>query len=174
LTPDEISGKRVLEVGSYNVNGSLRDNILKLSPSQYIGIDIIPGPGVDIVCDSDDIIKRFGKNNFGIVISTCSLEHTQNWRMAISNMKNVCEIGGIIIIIVPSIYRYHGYPYDYWRYTVQNVKDIFSDCNILSIKEDSEEYIEKLVYAKIKKPVNFTEVDLTNYNVLEVVKLDIA
>jgi SAM-dependent methyltransferase len=170
---DEVSGKKVLEVGSYNVNGSLRDSVLKLSPSQYIGIDLISGPGVDIVCNSDDIIKRFGRNQFGVVISTCSLEHTQDWRTAISNMKNSCEIGGILIIIVPSIYRYHGYPYDYWRYSVQNVKDIFSDCEIVSIKEDSEEYIEKLVYAKIKKPIDFVEIDLTKYHVLEVVKPEI-
>jgi SAM-dependent methyltransferase len=139
-----------------------------------VGIDIVPGPGVDVVCDSENIINRFGKNQFGVVVSTCSLEHIQNWRKTISNMKNVCEAGGIIIVIVPSIYRYHEYPNDFWRYSVQNVNDIFSDCEIVLIKEDSDEYIEKLVYAKIKKPVNFTEFDLTNYNVLEVVKLDIA
>jgi hypothetical protein len=46
----DIEGKRVLELGSYIVNGSLRDIILKFGPKEYIGVDIVPGPGVDVVC----------------------------------------------------------------------------------------------------------------------------
>src|SRR4026209_2299794 len=47
LTKDDIEGKRVLEVGSFNVNGSLRTIVETLRPQQYVGVDFQEGPGVD-------------------------------------------------------------------------------------------------------------------------------
>lgn len=37
LTPVESSGKRILDVGAYDVNGSLREVIRPLHPAAYIG-----------------------------------------------------------------------------------------------------------------------------------------
>ena len=46
----EFDGKRVLEVGSKFVNGSVRPLIEKFcSPRDYVGVDIEPGKYVDVV-----------------------------------------------------------------------------------------------------------------------------
>ena len=51
LTADNVRGKTVIEVGSMNVNGSLRGHVTALSPASYVGIDFMAGSGVDVVCD---------------------------------------------------------------------------------------------------------------------------
>jgi 2-polyprenyl-3-methyl-5-hydroxy-6-metoxy-1,4-benzoquinol methylase len=102
-----------------------------------------------------------------LVISTCVLEHIKNWRDAVSNMKQVCKPNGIILIIVPSVWPFHGYPHDYWRYSKIDIENIFSDCHILLIKEDQRQ--PTLVYAKIRKPENYSENDLTNYPLFSII-----
>ena len=52
--PEFFKGKVVLEIGSRNVNGSLRNIIKNYEPLSYTGIDIIDGEGVDIVCDANE------------------------------------------------------------------------------------------------------------------------
>jgi len=66
---------RVLEVGSYNVNGSLRDWILgNLCVTAYIGVDIQPQQRyVDVVADASTL--PFRDESFDVVISTETLEH---------------------------------------------------------------------------------------------------
>lgn len=61
LTSEEIIGKRIIEIGSYDVNGSLRSIIESRDPAEYIGVDIQKGRGVDVVCNAEDIINKFGK-----------------------------------------------------------------------------------------------------------------
>lgn len=75
ITIDEVKNKKVVEVGSFNVNGSLRAVIEMLDTAEYIGTDIVEGPGVDEVCPAQDLVKKFGDNSFGIVVSTCVLKN---------------------------------------------------------------------------------------------------
>ena len=58
---EDIAHKRVVEVGSYVVNGSVRPLITALSPAEYIGVDFCAGPGVDVVCNADMRIAEVRK-----------------------------------------------------------------------------------------------------------------
>lgn len=167
LTGEDIKGKKVIEVGSYDVNGSLRYIVELLKPTEYIGIDIAEGPGVDVVCASENLVKKFGKERFDVVLSTCTFEHIKNWKASISNIKNICKKNGIILFIVPSKWPYHEYPYDYWRYDKEDIKNIFSDCDILELSEDKDK--PSLVYVKIKKPNDFVEKNLSEYKLYSVI-----
>ena len=151
----------MIEVGSYDVNGSLRYIAELLKPAEYIGVDIMEGPGVDIICPSENLLQEFGKESFDLVISTCTLEHIRDWQKAVSNIKGVCKPNGIILIIVPSDWPLHDCPYDFWRYEKEDIKNVFSDCDILVLHEDPQ--TPSLVYAKIRKPDQFTENDLSHY-----------
>jgi hypothetical protein len=71
----EFNGRSVLEVGSLDVNGSLRPLLEEVCPRTYVGIDIITGPGVDQVCSAEQLIERFGAELFEAVVSTEMLEH---------------------------------------------------------------------------------------------------
>ena len=158
--------KSVIEVGAYNVNGSIQPLLKSFSPKKYIGVDIAKGQGVDVVCRAENLVSHFGKNSFDVVVATELLEHVLDWRGAISNMKRICKPNGIIVLTTRSVgFPYHGYPYDFWRYSAEDIKAIFSDCRIISIESDPE---APGVFAKITRPFDFSERDLrsvTLYNI---------
>ena len=59
VSREEIEGKRVLEVGARDVDGSLAP-VLKHwgRPAEYIGADIQAGPGVDVLCGVGELLDR--------------------------------------------------------------------------------------------------------------------
>jgi SAM-dependent methyltransferase len=167
LARSEVSGKKVLEIGSCDVNGSLRPIIKSLEPASYTGVDINPGPGVDVVCAAEDIIEKFGKEQFDIVISTEMLEHVRDWRKVVSNIKNICKPEGAILITTRSPgFDYHGYPYDFWRYEASDITNIFSDCIVEKIEDDKK---EPGILFKVRKPAGFKENDLSGYALYSII-----
>jgi len=166
LLDEEIRDKRILEVGSRDVNGSLRPFIESRKPSKYIGTDMVAGPGVDLICKAEELVERFGAESFDVVISTEVLEHVRDWRKVVSNLKRVCKRGGIILISTRSIgFPFHGYPHDYWRFEPEDVEQKFSDCDIRVIERDPD----KGVFMKVVKPPTFREKELSNYGLYSVV-----
>jgi Methyltransferase domain/Glycosyl transferase family 2 len=134
LRSEMVKGKRVLEVGSLNVNGSLRAHVEGMEPASYIGIDLREGPGVDHVVDfcaltEELVLHKFG-HTFDLIISTEMLEHAENWRAAIYNMKALLKPGGVILLTTRSVgFPRHGYPSDYWRFSPEDMSKIFADYN---------------------------------------------
>ena len=93
--------RRVLEVGSYNVNGSVRE----LFPfSEYFGIDVRPGRGVDHVADlaamTDEQFTNWSDalELFDVVISTETLEHVADPSLLVERMRAMCAAGGVVVI----------------------------------------------------------------------------
>lgn len=167
LFNESMAGKRVLEVGSQDVNGSIRPFVeLALKPKEYIGSDMAAGRGVDIICNSSELIEKLGKDSFDVVLSTSMLEHVQDWKAAVHNMKGVCKPGGMMLITTCAPgFQYHGYPYDFWRYELSDLKEIFSDCRIISL----EPIYKNQVMIKVVKPDNFAECDLDEYKMYSLV-----
>jgi hypothetical protein len=71
-----VVGAKVLEIGAYDVNGSVRD--LFRSASSYVGVDLQEGPGVDLVGFGHEIDHPDGW--YDITISSESFEHDPHWR----------------------------------------------------------------------------------------------
>ncbi len=158
LAPSDVMGKRVLEVGALDVNGSVRGDIVALGPAEYVGIDIRPGPGVDVICDAGDLVARFGENAFDIVISTELLEHARDWRRIVSNIKRVTKPDGLLIVSTRSYgVDFHRRPFDYWRYEKDDFTAIFSDVLVEDLKLDPT---DPGLLIKARKPVRFVERDL--------------
>lgn len=155
---NEIEGKSVIEVGSLDVNGSLRSVITPFKPITYIGVDICTGPGVDEICDAENLIKKFGIERFDVVVSTELLEHVVNWRKVVSNLKRLLVCGGYLFITTRSKgTKYHGWPYDFWRYEIDDIRQIFSDFDIEILKPDPS---APGVFLKARKRELFVENDL--------------
>jgi SAM-dependent methyltransferase len=139
LTDKDIRGKRVIEVGSTNVNGSLRGHVEALGPSHYVGIDFISGNGVDFVCDARDLVKCFGPSSYDVVISTEMLEHAKDWRAAIRAMKRILVPGGLIFLTARGPgFPLHGFPHDWHRFTLHDVRLIFADFQIDRLDADPQ------------------------------------
>ncbi len=150
----EIKDKDILEVGSLNVNGTVRPMVEARKPASYLGIDIVDGIGVDRVVDAKELISTFGLNSFDIVISTEMLEHVDDWRAAIANMTGVLRPGGALVITTRGPgFNYH-HPPDHWRYTPQAFSEILEILGLerILITVDPE---YPGVFVKAIKPVDW-------------------
>ena len=161
LKTQDVAGKSVLEVGSRDVNGSLRPIVESLQPSEYTGVDIESGAGVDRICEAGHLVETFGEEAFDVVISTELLEHVRDWRSAVSNMKRVCRQNGVILLTTrsPGFY-YHAYPFDFWRYEPEDIQAIFSDMELVALERDAPE--SPGVMAKVRKPSQPEERNLSD------------
>jgi SAM-dependent methyltransferase len=126
LTADMVRGGNVLEIGSLNVNGSVREYVESLGPKSYTGIDLQAGPGVDLVMPVNDCINRFGCYQFDVVLCLCTLEHIEDWREAVRQMTTVLRLRGKLVFAAPAPgFPYHPYPKDYWRFTEYDIMHAF-------------------------------------------------
>jgi SAM-dependent methyltransferase len=161
LRGEEVRGKAVLEVGACDVNGSLRGHVESQSPARYQGVDLEYGPGVDEVCRAEELVQRYGPDAFDVVLCTEMLEHVRDWRAVVSNLKRVIKPGGILLFTTRSRgFRFHGYPFDFWRYELSDVAHLFSDFDTDALVADP---CEPGVFFKGRKPLDFQERDLTGY-----------
>jgi SAM-dependent methyltransferase len=91
LLPD--SQVKILEVGSYDVNGSVRT---LLPQSHYLGLDLLQGPGVDLVSSDGSIPSDIG--SFDIAISCECFEHNPYWPDTLKAMLDRVVDNGLLII----------------------------------------------------------------------------
>lgn len=127
-----------LEIGSYDVNGNLRD-IINL---KYTGLDMRPGPNVDIVANGNNL--PFDRESFGLVVCVETLEHDRYFWQTIKEIRRVLEPGGTVILTAPSIdFGIHEHPVDYWRFTEEGLRSLVEDwcCNIESSTQDRGAYV---------------------------------
>jgi cephalosporin hydroxylase len=106
-----IENKKILDVGSYDVNGTMKPIF---EQGQYIGLDMEKGPNVDIVGKSHEI--PFIDNFFDIVISSSCFEHDDMFWVSFKEMSRVLKPGGYMYIQAPQNGPYHGWPGDNWRF----------------------------------------------------------
>lgn len=166
ISSDDVFGKKVLEVGSLDVNGSPRDIVEPMGPALYVGVDMRPGPRVDQICDASALVSTFGADSFEVVLSTEMLEHAEDWRAAVSNMKRVVSPGGLLLITTRSPgFPQHDYPGDYWRFTRQDALEIFADMDEVEVEEDP---MAEGIFVRARKPMAFLEANLAEKNVTTV------
>jgi len=137
VRPEDVRGCRVLEVGAFDYNGSARRIVEQFEPQEYLGVDIELGPGVDEICAVENLAERYGSNSFDLVICTEMLEHVADWRAAVWNLKSVVRPGGALILTTRSRgFHFHGYPGDYWRFEIEDMRVIFSDMDVEILESD--------------------------------------
>ena len=139
IDPVNVAGKYVVEFGAFNVNGSAREVIMPMKPAIYEGYDRIEGPGVDKVADFGQYCRSIQElEKPHVVFCLNTLEHSKDWRCVVRNIKYLCKAGGLIVISVPSRgFPYHNPP-DFWRFSLEQIRQIFSDTKIELLEEDPQ------------------------------------
>ena len=112
-------------------------------------------------------MEHFGAESFDFIICTEVIEHISDWKNAINNFKNVLSPNGRLILTTRSIgFPYHGYPFDYWRFSLKDFKTIFNDFSIISLENDS---LEPGVFLYAQKPEVSRLLDLSDYKVWSII-----
>jgi hypothetical protein len=89
--PDSFTNKKVLEIGSLNINGSVRQFF---NNCEYLGVDIGEGKDVDMVCKGHEL--PFDNLSFDTVISCECLEHDVHWTATFATMCRLAK--GMVIM----------------------------------------------------------------------------
>jgi len=104
IFPDSFTTKNVLEIGSLDINGTIRDFFENCN---YIGIDVAEGKGVDIVCQGQDY--KGEDESFDTLCSAECFEHNPYWIETFTNMIRLCKTGGLIFFTCATTGRHeHG------------------------------------------------------------------
>jgi SAM-dependent methyltransferase len=122
----------VLEVGSLDVNGSVRP--LFEGVGSYWGVDIRPGPGVDEVVRAG-VPFPFGRS-FSVVVCTEVLEHDPRPWVTVREMARVCRPGGVLLVTARGFnrdgcYPVHDYPDDLWRFSMSGMVELMVWAGVL-------------------------------------------
>lgn len=137
----------VLEVGSLDVNGSVREYF---GAEWYVGIDRQPGKGVDYIASSHDmkIDTRGGSETFvlptrsvDVVVSTEVLEHDEKFWLSLQQIYRVLRPGGWFLLTCRGIdFPKHDFPGDYYRFTVPAIQYLLNWMGLEAIEvvEDTQ------------------------------------
>lgn len=104
---------KIVEIGSQNVNGSLRDACP--NTSQYTGLDFQKANGVDIILE-DAYSFPLESNSVDIVVSSSCFEHSELFWLTYLEIMRILKLKGIFYLNAPTSGIVHRYPVDCWRF----------------------------------------------------------
>jgi SAM-dependent methyltransferase len=123
----------VLEVGSkdYGSTATFRNFY---SASEYVGVDMEHGKGVDLVVDLVEGTGALPLDHFDLVICCSVMEHVRKPWVFADNLTKLTREGGQIYISVPWVWRYHAYPDDYFRFSYRGIMELFPEFEWASLE----------------------------------------
>jgi len=135
--PGNFNDCSVLELGSLDINGSPRGFF---DGCEYVGIDRIAGPGVDIVCNAHEYKSR---KKFDTIVTTEMLEHDKYADLSVKNALKLLKKGGLLIgtaanVNRPAHYEDVGEQGHYRNISADMVKG-WGKCLLLEEDEDKQD-----------------------------------
>lgn len=123
LPPGEID---ILDMGSYDVNGNMKDCLVEAQKSEmwdksithkynYYGLDHARGFNVDIVGNIADLVSR-NSTKYHLIVTSSALEHDDFFWETFNDLTMLLHPGGIMFLHVPTNLFIHRYPVDNWRF----------------------------------------------------------
>ena len=107
----------VLDLGSGSVGtSSYHDIIIAFRSLKTISLDIQRGRRPDVQADAQGCLP-FAKGSFSSCLALNLLEHVLYPDLLLAEIHRVLRVDGRLVIAVPFLYRIHGDPSDYFRYT---------------------------------------------------------
>lgn len=105
--------KTIIEIGGKIGNGSLRT--VAPRDASYIGVDLEPGNGVDLLLTDDGKIP-VGDDTADCAIASSVFEHDVFFWATFLELLRVTKPGGYVYVNAPSNGATHRHPGDYWRF----------------------------------------------------------
>ncbi|MDO8597350.1 MAG: methyltransferase domain-containing protein [Sulfuricaulis sp.] len=112
---DAIPGGHVLEVGSRAVSDVTVQH--KFSAQvRHTGLDVHPGPNVDVVGDAHELGRLFPAEQFDGIFSLSVFEHLLMPWVVVMEMNKVLKPGGVVMLATHPAWPPHELPWDFWRF----------------------------------------------------------
>ncbi len=114
----------LLDIGARARSGNVHRHLFP--NKNYIGVDIVDGENVDIVCDAHDLASAVPHGSVDAVFSASTFEHLlMPWKVAIE-LNKVMRIGGIGYISTHQTLGMHDMPCDFWRFSDAAWRGLFN------------------------------------------------
>lgn len=106
----------VFDFGSLQVEAEQDGDLRPLFTGRpFTGVDMRPGPGVDLVSDLRDV--QLPDASVGTALCLDTLEHCEDPPQACRELARVVAPGGVCVLSSVMLFGIHGYPSDYFRFT---------------------------------------------------------
>lgn len=92
--PEHFTGASVLEIGSLEWNGSVRGFFKEAR--KYVGVDLLDGPGVDIVRPAGETV--FAPGSFDTLVCLSLFEHDPGWKASFEHNLQWLREGGLAFV----------------------------------------------------------------------------
>lgn len=117
----------IFEYGALQVHNDpeLEDLRPFFAGKRYVGCDMRPGPGVDLVLNLHNL--DLPDSSVGTAICMDTIEHVEYPRQAINELHRTLQPNGVLIMSSVMNFPIHGYPNDYWRFTPEGFRSLLKD-----------------------------------------------
>jgi SAM-dependent methyltransferase len=99
--------------------------------SRYMTLDVDASRHPDICCDLHDVAWQ--SDYFDTIIATEVLEHLYDPAKAVREIFRLLKPGGTCLLSTRFIHPIHGAPSDYYRFTEDGLRHLFSDFSELRV-----------------------------------------
>ncbi len=110
----------ILDLGS---GRSKYRSIIAQHGDSFKTLDVVPGPGVDIVSSIES--TPFADGSLDTIYCTQVFEHIPKPWLAVEEIRRILAPGGMAIIMAPFLQAFHADPNDYFRYTLSGLESLF-------------------------------------------------
>ncbi|UDL89373.1 class I SAM-dependent methyltransferase [Mesorhizobium sp. PAMC28654] len=93
---------------------------------KFIGVDIHPASGVDVVADAHFLGDHFAPGSVDGIMSHAVMEHLASPWLLAAQINKVLRIGGLTLHTLPQAFPIHETPNDFWRVSDEGLKVLFS------------------------------------------------
>ena len=109
----KATGKTIVEIGSRDVNGSLRE--VAPAGNSYVGLDFEKGKGVDVLL-TDPYSLPFEDNSVDVCVCSSCFEHSEFFWLLFGEVKRILKPTGLFFLSAPANGLIHRFPVDCWRF----------------------------------------------------------
>lgn len=126
--PIQHAHRMLGEVGRHKQDGYLLDLgsgfeaffLKDLWKGKRIAVDLVPGPGLDLVADGHQLPLRDGTTFLVLMMET--LEHVPAPGRVLEECSRVLRGGGYVCLTAPQYSITHNHPADYFRFTQEGLR----------------------------------------------------
>lgn len=93
--------------------------------TEYVGVDVVENPAAELRGSVEDL--PVPDASFDLVLCTQVLEHCDDPRQAVAELRRVTAPGGRVLASTHGTQVYHPSPQDYWRWTHAGLRRLFEE-----------------------------------------------